>query len=301
MLCLARHTAHVTKKMKGQEFDLLQIIKKVLCACLPRWALIELRGFKMRIFNEPRSKQFVALERHRIELRKVHEPFITLNEVLLLPASEAANALTLSVMYINTADVKGDIAEFGTMSGLTARTIATAMVFDPQRQPSYPFRQLQLFDSFEGLPEITSDVDISSPHVRSGDWSKGGCLVLAESELLKLITGILPPERVAIHKGWFSDTLKALPNHTRFAMIHFDGDLYQSTIDALTPCFERGFVSKGAVICFDDWNCNQADPSFGERKAWAELVEKFEISASHCGDYGSMGTKFIVHSYRGLI
>lgn len=116
-----------------------------------------------------------------------------------------------------------------------------------------------------------------------------------------MIEGILPPERIEINEGWFADTVKVLPSDTSFAMIHFDGDLYQSTMDALEPCFERGFISKGAVVFFDDWNCNQSDPLYGERRAWAELVERFNIIASHCGDYSIGGTKFIVHSYRGML
>jgi hypothetical protein len=29
-------------------------------------------------------------------------------------------------------------------------------------------------------------------------------------------------------------------------------------------------------------------------------VEKFDIEASHGGDYRGFGTKFIIHSYRGI-
>jgi hypothetical protein len=71
-------------------------------------------------------------------------------------------------------------------------------------------------------------------------------------------------------------------------------------MDALSPCFARGFISKGAVLCFDDWNVNRAIPTYGERRAWAELVDKFKIEASHSGDYSMAGTKFIIHSYQGV-
>ena len=107
--------------------------------------------------------------------------------MLILPAKEIARALTLSVMYINSADVKGDVAEFGTMGGFTARTLAAAMVFDPRYQPNRPLRKLRLFDSFEGLPEITSKIDVESPHVKSGTWSKGGCRILSANELRTMV------------------------------------------------------------------------------------------------------------------
>ncbi|CCD83619.1 conserved protein of unknown function [Bradyrhizobium sp. ORS 285] len=249
---------------------------------------------------EPRTRQTEALE--RLDAHKISAPylFFDVDDVLILPAKEIARTLTLSVMYINSADVKGDVAEFGTMGGFTARTLANAMVFDPRYQPNQPLRKLRLFDSFEGLPEITAPVDLASQHVKSGTWSKGGCRILSANELRTMVEAIIPPSRVQIYEGWFADTVKQLPDDTRLALIHFDGDLYSSTMDALVPCFERGFIAKGAVICFDDWNCNEADPAAGERKAWADLVSRFKIVASHCGDYSIQGTKFIVHSYLGM-
>ncbi|MGJ4906709.1 TylF/MycF/NovP-related O-methyltransferase [Bradyrhizobium oligotrophicum] len=250
--------------------------------------------------REPRTRQTEALE--RLDAHKISAPylFFDVDDVLILPAKEIARTLTLSAMYINSADVKGDIAEFGTMGGFTARTLANAMVFDPRYQPNQPLRKLRLFDSFEGLPEITAQVDLESQHVKSGTWSKGGCRILSANELRTMVEAIIPPSRVQIYEGWFADTVKQLPDDTRLALIHFDGDLYSSTMDALVPCFERGFISKGAVLCFDDWNCNEADPEAGERKAWADLVSRFDIVASHSGDYSIQGTKFIVHSYRGM-
>ncbi|BAM88517.1 conserved hypothetical protein [Bradyrhizobium oligotrophicum S58] len=250
--------------------------------------------------REPRTRQTEALE--RLDAHKISAPylFFDVDDVLILPAKEIARTLTLSAMYINSADVKGDIAEFGTMGGFTARTLANAMVFDPRYQPNQPLRKLRLFDSFEGLPEITAQVDLESQHVKSGTWSKGGCRILSANELRTMVEAIIPPSRVQIYEGWFADTVKQLPDDTRLALIHFDGDLYSSTMDALVPCFERGFISKGAVLCFDDWNCNEADPEAGERKAWADLVSRFDIVASHSGDYSIQGTKFIIHSYRGM-
>jgi hypothetical protein len=57
-------------------------------------------------------------------------------------------------------------------------------------------------------------------------------------------------------------------------------------------------VSPGAVIHFDDWDCNRADPGLGERRAWSEAVSKFGIEYSDCGQYGWGSRKVIVHSYR---
>ena len=257
--------------------------------------------------DDGRIVQDIALERYKARQLPSPNSYFGYEEVLPLSAKEIARTLTLSIQYINSAHVYGDVAEFGTMGGFSATTIATAMVFDLQRQPlsktaggENPFRIFRLFDSFEGLPEITSPIDQGSPHVVSGAWAKGGCKVLAAPELRERIGRIIPPHRFEVYEGWFADTVKVLPPETRFAMIHFDGDLYQSTMDALEPLFARGMISTGAILCFDDWNANRALPTVGERRAWKELVEKFGIDASNCGDYSVGGTRFIIHSYRGI-
>jgi O-methyltransferase len=257
--------------------------------------------------DDGRIVQDIAIERYKARQLPSPDSYYTYEDVLLLSAQEIARTLTLSVQYINSSHVYGDVAEFGTMGGFSAKAIATAMVFDLQRQPlsktasgENPFRIFRLFDSFEGLPEITSPIDQGSPHVVSGAWAKGGCKVLAAHELRERIGKIIPPHRFDIHEGWFADTVTKLSPEKRFAMIHFDGDLYQSTMDALEPLFARGMISTGAIICFDDWNANRAIPTVGERRAWKELVEKFDIEASNGGDYAIGGTRFIIHSYRGI-
>ena len=257
--------------------------------------------------EDGRPIQDIALERYKLRQLPSPDSYYTYEDVLIVAAQEIAKMLTLCVQYVNGSHVYGDVAEFGTMGGFTAKTLATSMVFDLQRQPlsksasgENPFRILRLFDSFEGLPEITSPVDMTSPHVVSGAWAKGGCKVLAAPELRERIGRIIPPHRFEIYDGWFADTVKTLPPETRFALIHFDGDLYQSTMDALVPLFQRGMVSTGAVLLFDDWNANRALPSTGERRAWRELVAEFDIEASDCGDYSVAGKRFIIHSYRGI-
>jgi O-methyltransferase len=312
---------------------MLAPLKSALAHSLPPRTVYWLRSVKRAIMSEPplswpygadqiggrviertsgsnydgRTIQDVAIEKYKAKQLRSPASYYDYDDVLILPAKEIARTLTLCVQYINSSHVNGDVAEFGTMGGFSARAIAMSMVFDPQRQPitdknagENPFRKLRLFDSFEGLPEITSPIDQVSPHVVSGAWAKGGCKVLAAPQLRALIGKVLPPHRFEIYEGWFADTVKRLPPETRFAMIHFDGDLYQSTMDALEPCFARGFISRGAVLCFDDWNANRAIPTVGERQAWKELVEKFEIEASSGGDYSVGGTRFIIHSYRGM-
>jgi O-methyltransferase len=205
-----------------------------------------------------------------------------------------ADMLLFAVEYAVGASVEGDVAEFGTMKGRTARVLAAAMAAFRHKG------RLHLFDSFEGMPE-SSPVDAASWHVKEGHWAPGSCQGMGPKALRALCRKFLRDDQIVIYEGWYKDTVKTIPEGTKFAVIHVDCDLYQSTVDALDPLFQRGIVSEGAVILFDDWNCNRAVCDLGERRAWRELSAKFRIEFSDGGDYSWGGHKFIVHNYRGLV
>ena len=96
-------------------------------------------------------------------------------------------------------------------------------------------------------------------------------------------------------RGWFTQTLRQIPPTARFAMLHLDCDLYASTFEVLDYLFGQRMVTDGCMLFFDDWNCNQASPRWGQRRAWRELVDKYRVEFSDCGDYGILSHKFIVH------
>jgi hypothetical protein len=208
-------------------------------------------------------------------------------------ACEVRKHLALSVEYVCGADVSGDIAEFGTMTGRTAADLASALAhFDDSRR-------LLLFDSFQGLPVTSSAVDRDSPHVKAGIWRPGACQGISKTRLFQMCRRYLPEDRIVIFDGWFCNTLPTLSAETRLALLHIDSDLYQSAKDVLNFVFTHGMVSTGAMIHFDDWNCNRADPHCGERRAWSETVSEFSVQYSDGGQYGWAGRKLIVHSYSG--
>ena len=219
---------------------------------------------------------------------------------------EVCQKLAHGVYYIYGMGVKGDVAEFGTMTGKTAVALSTAISecsrslasSDSMHGCSRP-RCLYLFDSFEGLPLASCDEDVLSPHVSSGVWGRGTCKGLTAEGLLELCAKYLDISRIRVVKGWFKDTVDSTLS-SPLALIHVDGDLYESAIDALDPLFTKGLVSNGALILFDDWNCNRSDPAYGEKKAWKDLVAKHGIVYSDEGAYGIAGHRFIVHSYSSI-
>lgn len=70
-------------------------------------------------------------------------------------------------------------------------------------------------------------------------------------------------DQVEFLRGWFSDTLPTL--HARqFALIRLDGDMYQSTMEALENLYDR--LSPGGFVIIDDYGaipaCKQAVDEF---------------------------------------
>ena len=160
-----------------------------------------------------------------------------------------------------------------------------------------PDKRLRLFVSFEGLPETTNEIDAASFHTREGTWRPGTCKGISPQVLRQRCLKFLKPEQVLIYEGWFSATISKFPAGTRLGLLHVDCDLYQSAKDVLEYVFSQKLVAEGAIILFDDWNCNRASNNLGERKVWAETVGKYRVVFSDLGSYGWASHKFIVHSY----
>lgn len=213
----------------------------------------------------------------------------------------AVDKLAQAVDYVVLAAVEGDVAEFGTLTGLTAAALARSMREverfggDWIRAHGLAEKRLHLFDSFEGFPGVSAAADVESPHVASGVWAEGQGKGRSEAELLEICGAYLDRSRIHTHAGWFRDSLSRLDPGARFALVHLDCDLYESTLDVLTDLFERDRWSDGCTLLFDDWNCNRASPRFGERRAWAECVERYRPSFTDCGGYGPVGWQFLLH------
>lgn len=70
-------------------------------------------------------------------------------------------------------------------------------------------------------------------------------------------------ERVRFLEGWFKDTLPAAPIE-RLAVMRLDGDMYSSTMDALTSLYPK--LSPGGFVIIDDYGaiaaCRRAVDDF---------------------------------------
>jgi len=202
------------------------------------------------------------------------------------------------VEYVTNSRIDGDVLEFGTFNGYTARTLAELM------REYRSTKSLHLYDSWEGFPAMQG-VDANCPEVTTHDtWHKGDCQPLIDKapEIIHAVLSVLLPERIITHKGFYAPDM-TLPE--KASIVHVDCDLYESTkivLNAIIPILQQG-----SIIMFDDWNNNYASNEFGERKAVIDVFDSQTVtgycifqngvktSLERWFSYGSSGMSFMVH------
>lgn len=83
--------------------------------------------------------------------------------------------------------------------------------------------------------------------------------------------------QVMFLKGWFKDTLPGAPTGP-LAILRMDGDMYESTMDALTHLYDR--VSPGGYVIVDDYRivagCKQAVDEFRARHGIEDPITEID-------------------------
>jgi hypothetical protein len=160
--------------------------------------------------------------------------------------------LHLAIAHVISKSIPGDFIETGVWRGgacIFMRAILAAHdVHD---------RIVWCADSFAGLPTPNAELypaDAGDEHHTHPPLAISLEEVKANFERYGLLD-----ERVRFLKGWFKDTLPSAPIE-RLALLRLDGDMYESTMDALRALYAK--VSVGGVIIVDDYGavaaCKQA-------------------------------------------
>lgn len=203
---------------------------------------------------------------------------------------------SLDFLYANR--ISGDLYEFGTLNGYTARHFAVAL----GNRPEQSALTLRLFDTFAGFPEIDSEIDRFSYTYHENQWQKGGCSTEegAGERVARMLGTLLPASRFAINVGSFADTLTRAAAPNPAAIIHMDCDLYESARVVLERLSEFDLLQDGTIVIWDDFNCARANPEFGERRAMHEFFgENPRFSCEHWFAYGWHGQVSFIHE-RGV-
>jgi O-methyltransferase len=148
--------------------------------------------------------------------------------------------------------IPGDLVECGVWRGGAAIFMAAVLKELGEK------RTIWLADSFEGLPAPTLKED-EGYDVSGIDYLAVG---LEDVEAAFKRFDLLD-SNIRFLKGWFSDTLPTAPIEP-IALLRLDGDLYASTMDALTALYDR--LSPGAFVIVDDYGtwepCRRAVEDF---------------------------------------
>ena len=130
-------------------------------------------------------------------------------------------------------------------------------------------------DSFQGLPPPDAE---RFPADRGLDLHEFPYLAVSLEQVRANVArfGLLD-DRVKFLPGWFRDTLPAAPVE-RLAILRLDGDLYESTWQALDALHPR--VSPGGFVVVDDYHriepCRRATDEWREAHAIADPIEAID-------------------------
>lgn len=134
-------------------------------------------------------------------------------------------------------------------------------------------------DSFEGLPKP----DESKYPADHGDrhWTNDRLAVSLDTVRENFERYGLLDDQVRFFAGWFKDTLVDAPIG-RLAILRLDGDMYESTIDALQPLYPK--VSRGGYVIIDDYvlpGCRAAVHDYRKEHGVSEHIIDIDGSGAY--------------------
>ncbi len=136
-------------------------------------------------------------------------------------------------------------------------------------------RTVWLADSFEGLPKPNAENYPADKGNRLHTYEELAVSLEAVKDLFARYD--LLDEQVKFLKGWFRDTLADAPIDA-LAVFRLDGDLYESTMDALVNLYDR--VSPGGFIIVDDYGayeyCRQAVHDFRAERGINDMIHEVD-------------------------
>lgn len=140
-------------------------------------------------------------------------------------------------------------------------------------------RKVYVADSFAGLPEPDAE---KYPQDSGDKHFIEDYLAVSQEEVANNFKRYdLLDEQVVFLKGWFKDTLPSA-SFTELAVIRLDGDMYESTMDALKVLYPK--LSSGGFCIIDDYalkGCRQAVEDYRQEHGINEEIMKIDWSGCY--------------------
>jgi O-methyltransferase len=177
-------------------------------------------------------------------------------------------------------DVPGDLIETGVWRG-------GACIFMKANLRAWgdTTRTVWLADSFEGLPRPNAALYPADAGDRLHEQT--GLAVGVEQVRHNFERYGLLDDRVEFLVGWFKDTLPTAPVE-RLSLMRLDGDLYESTIQAIEPLYTK--LSPGGFCIVDDFgsHASQAGQAVHDYRAEHGITEEI-VRIDEFGAYWRKG------------
>jgi len=184
------------------------------------------------LYLKKRIKSFLGSRKIAVTFHKNtdREPIIDLANTIYREKCLGLSFNELIQLYFavkSVDDVDGDIAEVGVFQGGSAKVICEAK----------GTKNLHLFDTFEGLPEID---EIDSDKFHKGQY---------KSDFESTVEYLRDYKNVFFYKGIFPETTSPVEDCS-FSLAHLDVDTKKST-DACLHFFYPRMNSGGIILCHD--------------------------------------------------
>lgn len=179
------------------------------------------------------------------------------------------SSLQRCVETVLTEDIPGDLVECGVWRGGACILMRATLAVHGDEN-----RCVWVVDSFAGVPPPDKANYTADENLRL-DLSADVLAVSEDAVKANFKRYGLLDDRVRFLAGWFKDTLPTAPID-RIALLRLDGDLYESTIQALNALYPR--LSIGGFCIIDDYHaidaCRQAVTDYREEhRISADIVE----------------------------
>ena len=201
------------------------------------------------------KRQLLGLSEHeQIPEHLIYGRWATPNSLTMIGLRRLENIEQL-IKYVIENNIDGHLIETGVWRG-------GAVIYMKYLLNQYGSKKkLFVADSFNGLPIP----DEKYPADNGDAHSQIAFLRVSKDEVMANFKkfGLLD-KRVKFVHGWFKYTLPKL--NERFCIMRLDGDMYESTINALESLYHK--LSPGGFVIIDDYflpNCKQAVVDFREK------------------------------------
>lgn len=257
-----------------RERDITQILRQVLPAessspeqRIRKLYLDMVQRCIINVIYEDANQSYWAAREYNSELREYGRDWPSQAHSMI--GNARMTNLRQIIEHVIQNNVPGDLIETGVWRGgacIMMRAVLKAYnVLD---------RRVWVADSFCGLPEPKPGVEADAGDMHHTFKELAVSLEEVQANFAKYD---LLDQQVRFLKGWFSETLPSAAIES-LAVLRLDGDMYESTMDALTHLYHK--VSFGGFIIVDDYGavpgCKKAVHDFREANRIDDPIQNID-------------------------